>query len=88
MSLGISHVSEQRVACGTSKKNQYLKSHLSYFALKPTLQRRAMENKVFFLNCVCAFFVITNVGINGIFGRTEELVSDIVSQVVLPRVGF
>lgn len=55
VSLGISHVSEQREACGTSKKNQHLKSHLSYFALKPTLQRRAMENKVFFLNCVCFF---------------------------------
>lgn len=83
-------------ACGTSTKNQDLKSHLSHFALKPTLQRRTLENEVFFLNGVCffgfwfffcflfLFFVITNVGVNGIFGSW----SDIVSQVVLLHVGF
>lgn len=66
VSLGVRHVSK----------------HLSYFAIKPTLLRRTVENDVFFLKCAC-FFCNYKCWDQRDFERSSW--SDIVSQVVLDR---
>lgn len=90
MSLGVSHVSGLRYI---HKESGFKITPVSLCIKTNPAEKNFGERSLFLKLCVLflilffflfLFFVITNVGVNGIFGSW----SDIVSQVVLLHVGF